>query len=217
MRSLAHASWKAVSPLAYHANKMADKRTEAAREQAEESLRAALHCGDRRAALRALMAEYGAALYGYCARVLADPALAADVHQQVFEEAYRDLDRLQHPERARSWLFGIANHRCLDAIRSRRRSERRFAHDEEDLTDIADERPEPAERVDAATIARALDECIQALSSEVRIAVILRFQEGMTYEEMGRMCREKSATLQARVLRALPRLRQCLEGKGIDP
>jgi len=49
------------------------------------------------------------------------------------------------------------------------------------------------------------------------MAVLLRFQEGLPYEEMGRMCREKPATLQARVTRALPLLRRCLEGKGIEP
>lgn len=208
---------EALSPLAYLAERMAGRRAVEGGERPEGSLHAALDRGDHRAALRALMAEHGAAVYDYCARVLGDATLGADVHQQVFEEAYRDLGKLQRPEHARSWLFGIANHRCLDAIKARRRREKRFVGDDEALADVADEPRDLAERVDATTVAEALSACLRALSAESRMAVLLRFQEGMTYEDMGRMCREKSTTLQARVTRALPLLRRCLEGKGIEP
>ncbi|WP_437304380.1 sigma-70 family RNA polymerase sigma factor [Sorangium sp. So ce388] len=208
---------EALSPLAYLAERMAGRRAVAGGERLEDSLHAALDRGDHRAALRALMAEHGAAVYGYCTRVLGDATLGADVHQQVFEEAYRDLGKLLRPEHARSWLFGIANHRCLDAIKARRRREKRFVGDDEALADVADEPRDLAEGVDATTVATALSACLRELSAESRMAVLLRFQEGMTYEDMGRMCREKSTTLQARVTRALPLLRRCLEGKGIEP
>jgi DNA-directed RNA polymerase specialized sigma24 family protein len=42
----------------------------------------------------------------------------------------------------------------------------------------------------------------------------LRFQQGVTYEEMARREGERPATLQARVARALPVLRRCLERGG---
>jgi len=180
-------------------------------------LRGALDRGDHRAALRVLMMEHGSAIFGFCVRMVQNPTLGADVHQQVFEEAYRDLGKLQRSERARSWLFGIANHRCLDAIKARRRAEKRFVGDPDGLSDVADEPQEPGAHADAPTMAKALDECIRALSAEARMAVLLRFQEELTYEEMGRMCRENATTLQARVTRALPLLRRCLEGKGIEP
>jgi DNA-directed RNA polymerase specialized sigma24 family protein len=70
--------------------------------------------------------------------------------------------------------------------------------------------------LDAVTIARVLDACLRELSAESRMAVLLRFQEGMTFEEMGRLCCEKPPTLQARVARALPVLRRCVQTKGID-
>lgn len=180
-------------------------------------LRAALDRRDHRAALRLLMAEHGTAVHGYCVRVLGDPALGADVQQQVFEQAYRDLATLKSAEHARSWIFGIAHHRCLDAIKARRRAEKRFSHDEEEIDLVAAEPRDLGASLDAPVLARALDECIRALSHESRMAVLLRFQEGMTYEDMGRMCREKPATLQARVSRALPGLRRCLEEKGVEP
>jgi RNA polymerase sigma-70 factor (ECF subfamily) len=184
-----------------------------------EELRAALERGDRRAALRALMTAYGTVVHGYCVRVLEDRTLAADVHQQVFEEAYRDLAKLRRTDMARSWLFGIANHRCLDAVKARRRTKKRFSADDdgEVLDALAADVPDPMHRLDEPALARALDACLRTLSAEVRMAVLLRFQEELTYEDMGRMCREKPATLQARVARTLPALRRCLEKRGIQP
>jgi RNA polymerase sigma-70 factor (ECF subfamily) len=43
------------------------------------------------------------------------------------------------------------------------------------------------------------------------MAVLLRYQEGFSFEEMGRICRERPGTLQQRVARALPVLRACIE------
>jgi DNA-directed RNA polymerase specialized sigma24 family protein len=44
--------------------------------------------------------------------------------------------------------------------------------------------------------------------------VLLRFQSGLTYEEMAAELATKADTLCARVARALPFLKRCLERKG---
>src|SRR5215510_2821117 len=76
---------------------------------------------DRRAALGELMDAYGKIVLGFCLRMLRDRELANDVMQQVFLEAYRDFDRFQGRSSPRTWLLAIANNRCLDALRSKRR------------------------------------------------------------------------------------------------
>jgi DNA-directed RNA polymerase specialized sigma24 family protein len=64
---------------------------------------------------------------------------------------------------------------------------------------------------------KSLNECIEKLAPEARYAVLLRYQKErlLTYEEMGRICRARPTTLQMRVARAMERLRQCLERKGV--
>lgn len=168
-----------------------------------------------REALRALMEEHGEAIHAYCFRIVRNQTLAADILQQVFEQAYRDLASLREPRQARAWLFGIAHHRCLDALKAQRRLAKRVANEPDILNERADEQPEVGERVDTARLVKALDVCIRELSAESRTAVLLRFQEEMSYEHMATICREKPATLQARVARALPVLRRCLKGKGL--
>jgi RNA polymerase sigma factor (sigma-70 family) len=166
--------------------------------------------------LSGLMRSHGDAVYAYCSRVLRDPTLAADVLQQVFEQAYRDLATLREGRQARAWLFGIAYHRCLDALKSRRRTAKRVVDEPADLEEKASQEPPPSARFEAHELSLALDDCVRQLAETARSAVLLRFHEGMSYEHMSTICSEKPATLQARVTRALPLLRRCLEGKGVE-
>ncbi len=160
------------------------------------------------------MDTYGDAILGFCTRILRDRSLAEDVLQQVFLEAYRDIERFQQRSSVRTWLFGIASHRCQDAIKSRRRRELRIESDDTAMTTFADPAAAPTDHLDRTRLVAALEDCLRALSEEVRMSVLLRFQAGMSYEQMSASLDAKADTLQRRVSRALPELRQCLERKG---
>jgi RNA polymerase sigma-70 factor, ECF subfamily len=175
----------------------------------EEMALAALDRGDVREAITILMQEYGDELYRHCRQVLGDADLADDVHQTVFVEAYRDLGAFARRSSLRTWLFGIARHRCLDALRLFARVRRRFVR-AEPLPERADARPDPAELVSQSKRAAALEGALARLPAKVRIAVLLRYREGLSFEEIAAMSGERAPTVQARVARALPRLRRAL-------
>ncbi|HTJ40483.1 MAG TPA: sigma-70 family RNA polymerase sigma factor [Kofleriaceae bacterium] len=162
-------------------------------------------------ALRLLMQRHGAALYRFCREALRDATLADDVHQQVFIEAYRDFDRYGGRSTLRTWLFAIARHRCLDAAKGRTRWTSRFKNEAGD--ELSDPHPTAGERIDDARLRSSLETCLDELGEHVRTAVLLRYQQGFSFEDMSSVCREKAGTLQARVSRALPVLRACIEKK----
>jgi RNA polymerase sigma-70 factor (ECF subfamily) len=164
--------------------------------------------GDLGGALEALMRRHGRAVYRYCREALHDPTLADDVQQQVFIQAYRDLPKVRGGSMLRTWLFAIARHRVLDAAKSRGRA---YAHIEDDeLADTPDPSPPPDQQIDDAVMLEALLGCVAALPEGSRTAVLLRYQQGFTFEDMAEICREKAGTLQARTARALMLLRGCL-------
>jgi len=175
----------------------------------------ALRRKDRRRALTVLMQAYGDDLYRHCRHVLGDDDLAADVHQTVFVHAYRDLSGFAGRSTLRTWLYGIARHRCLDAFKATRRRRRRFVITEE-LPQLPDPQPRVDQRLATCGGAAALARALKRLKPKVRIAVLLRYHDGLTYEEMAEVCGERAPTLQARVARALPVLRRNLEEPG-DP
>lgn len=75
---------------------------------------------DARARIEELFALHSTEINTYLARMVRDPELAADLTQDTFVRAYRALDTLEDPDRARPWLYRIANHVALDELRRRR-------------------------------------------------------------------------------------------------
>jgi RNA polymerase sigma-70 factor (ECF subfamily) len=162
-------------------------------------------------ALTRLMQRHGAAVYRYCREALRDAALAEDVHQQVFVQAYRDLRRFMGRSTLRTWLFAIARNRVLDAIKARRRA---LSHlDDDDTADAVDLAPAAGDQLDDARLRHALVHCLGMLGEHMQTALLLRFQLGFTFEEMAEICGERAGTLQARVARALPVLQACIEAR----
>lgn len=180
----------------------------------EQEALAALDGGDRDRALTVLMAAYGAPVYRYCRHMTGDPELAADAQQTTFVQAYEALSGFGRRSSLRSWLFGIARHRCLDAVKARRRHQRRFEPRAE-LPDMPAGGPGADDTLFGEAFSRALDGCLQQLAPAARTAVLLRYQEGFSYADMVRVCRERPETLRVRVSRALPVLRACLEARGV--
>ena len=168
---------------------------------------------ERRARLEELMDEHGEAVFGFCVRMLhGHTTLAEDVRQQVFFEAYRDLDRFAAQSSIRSWLFGIARHRCIDAMRNQRRW--KLAESDDAVLELEDPGAGLTERVDRARLVAMLEDCLRRLPADQRATVLMRFQTGATYEQLAEHLAASPEALQLRVTRALPKLRRCLESKG---
>lgn len=169
---------------------------------------------ERQAAVVDLFETYGEAVLGYCMRLVRDPALAEDVMQQVFLEAFRDFEQVRGQASRRAWLFAVASHRCFDALRNQRRAALRVAHDEQVVVDFAAPTTGPFEHVDRVQFLTALDSCLTWLSPEMRATVLMRFQTDLTFEQMAPHLGATAEALQMRVARAMPVLRECLESKG---
>lgn len=170
--------------------------------------------GQLRAAVELMMREYGKVVYSVANRILGNPALAKDALQQTFLEALRDASGYQGRSSVRTWLLGIASNRAIDLARRQRREEQWNLPDDgvEQISEVS--APEIPAALDDRRLQRALEECLSEVSPETRVALLLRFQQGLSYEQISKICKEKPGTLQARVKRAMPVLRRCLEGKG---
>lgn len=169
-----------------------------------------LDAGKRDRAIRELMARYGKPVYRYVCFELRNASNCDDIHSRIFIEADRDLHRFARRSTLRSWLYGIARHRILDARKSRTASNARLSSlDDQEEPPV--DGPTPAEMIDDARLKEALRECLEKLSEQVREAVVMNFLLGMTFEEISVVTGEKSGTVQARVARAKDTLRDCVE------
>jgi RNA polymerase sigma-70 factor (ECF subfamily) len=157
------------------------------------------------------MAQYGDHVYRYAVAMTGDDQLAEEVRQQAFVQAYRDLPHFAHRSPVRVWLFAIVRHRCLDATKASRRWSLRYKNAlsiEQELDD-----PEPGDQLDHHRLAELLEGCLSTLAPAAREAVLLRYQQDLSYDEAAVITGDRPGTLQQRVARALPVLRKCVEAQ----
>jgi RNA polymerase sigma-70 factor (ECF subfamily) len=185
----------------------------------EDEVDAALTRGDRQHAFTLLMTRYGDAVYRYALATMGDAQLAEEVRQQVFVEVYRDLPGFSGRAPVRGWLFAIVRHRCLDATKAFRRWGLRYKNelpsDPEGgrIAGLVIDQAEVMEQIDRRRLARVVERCLSTLAPAARDAVLLRYQQELSYDEAAEVTGERPGTLQQRVARALPVLRKCVEAQ----
>lgn len=177
----------------------------------------AVERGDFRAALTLLMDAYGEDIYKFCRQLTGDAELAEDLRQVVFIQAFEQLASFEPRSTLRAWLYGIARHRCLDACKSKRRWFKRVQSMDAAAENVASEPQDLAGALDQTVIEHALTHCLGKLDINLRMLILMRYRDGLSYTELAVAFRAKPATLQARVARIIPRLRRCVQGKGVIP
>jgi RNA polymerase sigma-70 factor, ECF subfamily len=182
---------------------------------AEGRIFACLERKDRAGAETELFNAYGERVLGCCLRMLRNRSSAEDVSQQVFLQACRDLGHFKRRSSLATWLYQIAKNRCLDAIKAQRSTDRYIDRDcevSDKATDVSAAAPDAL--LDHKRRLLWVQECLQELPPDAARTVRLRFQDDLSYEEMGVIMNANPATLNQRVLRALPLLADCLQRKG---
>jgi RNA polymerase sigma-70 factor (ECF subfamily) len=158
--------------------------------------------GDR-AAFEELIGLYQPRLRYFLASMAGDDH-ADDLLQEVWFDVYRGVARLADPGAFAAWLYRIARHRALRELRKKRQPLSSL-----EGIDLAEEgadddfSAEDAERVHAA---------LGKLAPEHREVLLLRFFEGMAYEDIARVTGCQVGTVRSRIHYAKRALRRVLEG-----
>lgn len=129
---------------------------------------------------------------------------AEDAVQESFLRAYRFLGGYREREKFAAWLYRILVNQCRTLLARRQRLELPMYEWERDAA--AAPGPGAEEGALRAELARAL----AVLTADQREAVVLRFAEDLTYDEMSAITGLGVSALKMRVQRACTRLRQLL-------
>lgn len=165
--------------------------------------------GDR-AAQTWLFEAYGLHVASVLANLRVPGPDLPDLVQEVFEVAFKKLDRLESPSVLRAWLAGIAVNKAMAAARARRRKWwLRFVEPDEVPALVSHDAP--AETREAV---RATHAILATLDEDERVAFVLRYLEGMTLEEVAAACSVSLATVKRRVSKARATF---MERAALDP
>ena len=149
-------------------------------------------------AFRQLMATYQAPIYNYVLRLVGgDAALAEDLCQEIFMKVHQGLPGFNMQCRFTTWLFQLAKYRVLDELRANERRPRALvALDDAPPLEVVDA---PAERVETI---EALWVAVEGLTTDLKMALLLRDVVGLSYNEIAEALEISLATTKWRIFKA---------------
>jgi RNA polymerase sigma-70 factor (ECF subfamily) len=160
---------------------------------------------------RRLVETHQRMVFSLALRVTGEHGAAEEVAQDAFLDLYRALGaaeaRLESEDHVRFWLRRVTVHRATDALR--RRAVRPEAAAEEWIEEEHGVDGSDGDRsaMNAAVVAR-LEELLQALPEAMRVAVVLRYQEEMSPDEIAALLGQPVATVKSHLQRGLQLLRR---------
>ncbi len=180
-------------------------------------------------AFNQLVLHYQQTMYGVVFRMLGDPDAAADVTQDAFIAAFKGISSFRGGSSFRAWLLRVGSNMACDHWR---RVQRHPADSLEALTE--DDEPHAPGLLSALAttgvegnpedtlLNQELQELIQQglehLPLDQRVAVVLCDIEGFSYEEIATTTQTTPGTVRSRIARGRARLRNYLyEHKELLP
>jgi RNA polymerase sigma-70 factor (ECF subfamily) len=155
------------------------------------------------AAFEALVRRWEGPVARFLDRMLSGAAPIEDAAQEVFLRVYRAGPGYRPQAAFSTWLFQIAVNVARDALRRERR--RAPVSDVEPIDDA-----EPWSVAEARETVRLVAQALAELPEELRVVLVLRHYQGLSFAEIGRICAAPASTVKSRFAAALARLRPLL-------
>lgn len=183
----------------------------------DEELMARCAWGDR-PAMDMLVSRYHSKLLDFAFRHLRDRESAADIAQTALVRVFESAGSYRLKSTFRTWLYTIALNLIRDEYRRRRTRKESLSSElesAEGLVEMLADRRSPdrspedtaLDRMTASEVWKAVGGLPENYSS----AIILKFRQGLTYEEIAAVMGAPSGTVKSWVHYALKALRESLE------
>lgn len=176
---------------------------------------------ERRDALGALYERYNKRVFNVAWRVTGDWNRAQDVTQDVFLTLKDRVGSWRGDASLGSWLYRLAVNRAID---HRRREQRRPAWrmgdgplDEEVRRPRGEDASErPQDRLDLADARADVERALARLSPKLRAILVLRYLEGLSYEDLASVLACSLGTVKSRLNRAHAAFKEAMEAGGSE-
>jgi RNA polymerase sigma-70 factor, ECF subfamily len=167
--------------------------------------------GDERA-FSLILRAYETPVFNYVLRLVGgDRALAEDLTQEVFLRVYQGLPKFSLRSKFTTWLFQVTKNRVLDELRaSERRPRALVALDDIAPLEVLDQPVERLEEIDA------LWRAVENLSTDLKMALLLRDVVGLSYTEIADALEVTLATVKWRIYKAREEVQIALVREGVS-
>ena len=181
-------------------------------ERSDSDLLAAVAMGQQ-SAFECLYRLYEKRVYQYVHTLVYDATLAEEVLGDTMLAVWRGAGTFTATSRVSTWIFGIARHKALDAIR---RTGRHYQREVEldGAANVPSSHDRPDEGLVREEIAAVTQRALAALSREHQEILRLVFYEELPYDDISVLLGIPINTVKTRVFYAKQRLKEQLERTG---
>ena len=167
----------------------------------------AARSGDRGAYAR-LVARHQRRVASITLAITTDLAASEDAAQEAFLMGWRDLSRLDDPQRFEPWICQIARNRAHDLVRARKKADPTAP---EALDESAATTPDALEALVEAESERLISGALRALPEDAREVMVLYYREGQSIAEVAAALGVSEDVVKKRLSRARERMRKSVE------
>jgi RNA polymerase sigma-70 factor, ECF subfamily len=161
-----------------------------------------------------LIEQYQHRLLRYLLHLTGNPAVAEDLFQETWVRVLERGNQYDGRHEFCTWLFAVARHLFIDSTRRKRHASLDGMLDDDDRSIEIPATGQPS--AFDLTVQRELSERVAHglthLVAEYREALVLRFQEGLTLEEIAVVTGAPLGTVKSRIYRGLNALQPYLNG-----
>jgi RNA polymerase sigma-70 factor (ECF subfamily) len=165
---------------------------------------------EAREAFARIVREHQKSVFAVAYGKLGNSHDAEDVKQEVFMDAWRNIDKFRKPEGISGWLFKATVNRCRDHFRKKSRRARR-----EEIFNETAETSSSNPSLEAHEDSIMILETISGLPEKIRTVMMLKHMAGLSYAEISRMTGLSKTTIDGRLRIGKKKLRQKLIKLGI--
>jgi RNA polymerase sigma-70 factor, ECF subfamily len=169
------------------------------------------------AACQDLVGRYATPAVNLATRMVRDRAVAEELAQEAFARAFQRLSTYDQQLRFASWFFQILHNVAIDYLRRKRPATVSLDEWEESgypgIEPTSPETP-PDVLAEQAAVARAVDAALYLIRPEYREAVVLRYQEDLSVQEVAEIMGVPAGTVKTYLFRARKELASILSARG---
>jgi RNA polymerase sigma-70 factor (ECF subfamily) len=174
---------------------------------------AAAQGGDR-FALDQLLRRHYDRIHAVCRRIAGTNRDADDACQEALIKIVRNLPRFDGRSSFGTWAYRIATNASLDELRKRDRRPMLHAVDDHDRPEVVD--PTAQRRTESFADQLLLDEALEQLPDDLRLAVVLRDVADFDYAEIAETLDVPIGTVKSRISRGRAALAAQLRLDAVD-
>lgn len=166
-----------------------------------------------------LVRRFQRPVYSLIVRLVRDRGLAEDLAQEAFVRAWRKIASYDSTRPFRSWMFKIAHNLAIDELRRRQLDTVPIEEPESEGLDLLgrlhdETAQDPGERLDRVRALEHLEEALGRLRPAYREVILLRFREGLAYEEIAEIMQLPLGTVKTHIFRARKELVEAVTEAG---